>query len=129
MPSLWSLLLATLVEVSIQQCVLEDIDILDLVESNEVELTGLETMHISAIYYNCLSAGQYVGLYSSTSLSVLYYESRSDTLKEVRYNLWCRSEHWEPIGKTNTALRSNDTRTDCYSCTDQSINENHCSGE
>jgi len=132
LPSLWSLLLATLVEVSIQQCVLEDINVSDLVQTTEsygVELTDSDTMHISAIYYNCLSAGQSVGLYSTASLSVVYNESRSDTLREVRYNLWCRSERWERVGRTNIALRSNETRTDCYSCIDQSINENHCSGE
>jgi len=128
---LWSLMLITLIKVSVQQCVLEDINVLELVLSTEVntETYSSTTYNISAIYYNCLSASQSIGLYSSTSMSVLYNKSGSDTLKEVRYNLWCMREHWVRVGRTATALRSNDTRTDCYSCINQGVNENHCSGE
>jgi len=128
--SLWLLLLATLVGVSIQQCALEDLNVIDLVLNTESnEFTDSPNMYINAIYYNCFSASQTIGLFTSTSLSVLYNKSDSAVLKEVRYNLQCMNGYWERVGRTSTALQNNDTRTDCYSCKDQTVNENHCSGK
>ncbi|XP_065897908.1 fibropellin-1-like isoform X2 [Dysidea avara] len=125
---LWLLLLTTLVGVSAQQCAVEDINVMDLVLSTEsIEVTHMPNINITDIYYNCLSTSRTVGLYSSASLSVVYNRSKPAAMLEVRYNVQCIRGYWHRVGRTTSALRSNDTRTDCYSCTDQSVNENHCS--
>ena len=126
------LLLAILIGISVRQCAIEHIDVMDLVLSTEVvEVIYVPNiLNITDIYYNCLSTSRTVGLYSSASLSVVYNRSNPDAMLEVRYNMRCIHGLWHRVGRRMTAaLRSNDTRTDCYSCTDQSVNENHCSGE
>jgi len=124
------LLLATLVVVSLQQCAVEDINVMDFVLSTEsIEVLHSPNINIISIYYNCLSSSQTIGLYSSVSLSVVYNRTKPAAMLEVRYNMLCVRGYWQRVGRTASALRSNDTRTDCYSCTDQTVNENHCSGE
>ncbi|XP_065897920.1 uncharacterized protein [Dysidea avara] len=121
---LWLSLLTTLVGVSIQRCAVEDINVMDLVLSTEsIEVTHMPNINITDIYYNCLSTSRTVGLYSSASLSVVYNRSKPAAMLEVRYNVQCIRGYWHRVGRTTTTLRSNDTRTDCYSCTDQSVNE------
>jgi len=125
------LLLAVLIGISLQQCAIEHINVMDLVLSTEVvEVIHEPNINITDIYYNCLSTSRTFGLYSSASLSVAYNRSNPDAMLEVRYNMQCVHGLWYRVGRRmTTALRSNDTKTDCYSCTDQSVNENHCSGK
>ena len=65
LPSL-CLLLNALVRVSIQQCTIEEFEnrtALDLLQSTLTDASQKFTIDI--IYYNCLSASQIIGLYSS----------------------------------------------------------------
>ena len=124
--SFW-VLLATLVRVSVQQCAVEDLNLLDLVQTTEASENFYE-FTIDEIYYNCLSTSQTIGLYTTMSLSVLYVEARTPGItREVRYNLECSGVFWSRVGRITTTLRDNITRIDCSSCTDQDINHYHCS--
>ena len=124
--SFW-VLLATLVRVSVQQCAVEDLNLLDLVQTSEAS-ENFNRFTIDEIYYNCLSTSQTIGLYTTMSLSVLYVEARTPGItREVRYNLECSGVFWSRVGRITTTLRDNITRIDCSSCTDQDINHYHCS--
>jgi len=124
--SFW-VLLATLVRVSVQQCAVEDLNLLDLVQTTEAS-ENFNEFTIDEIYYNCLSTSQTIGLYTTMSLSVLYVEARTPGItREVRYNLECSGVFWSRVGRITTTLRDNITRIDCSSCTDQDINHYHCS--
>ena len=77
------------------------------------EATGdKQRVVVNRTYYNCLS--------------------RSDTsdhyIHEVRYNLQCNNNMWEIVGNQSTALRSN-TSYDCSDCTDQTVNDYHCTSK
>ena len=121
-------ILAALVGVSVQQCAVEDLNLLDIVQAAEAsETTG--DLSIEAVYYNCLSSSQTVGRYATMSLSVLFIKANDpNTTSEARYNLNCASPTmWSRVGRNTTALRDNNTRMNCSSCLDQSVNDHHCS--
>jgi len=124
--SFW-VLLATLVGVSIQQCAVEDLNLLDLVQTSEAS-ENFNRFTIDEIYYNCLSTSQTIGLYTTMSLSVLYIEARTPTItREARYNLECKGGGWSRLGRNTTALRDNSTRINCSRCLDQNVDAYHCS--
>ena len=121
------LLLVTLVGVSVQQCTVErfeNVTALDTLQTAE----ATDTIIINRTIYNCLATSQTIGVYNSMSVSILYI--RSDTpnqLREVRYNMVCdMNGDWRRIGELPTALMSSDTRRNCSACTDQAVNEYHC---
>ena len=122
------LLLAVLVGVSVQQCTTDGfeanaIDTLQATVSND----GGHTFTVNRTIYNCLSTSQTIGVYNSMSVSILY--TRSDTpnqLRDIRYNMVCSSNSWSRIGQQSTALLSSDTRRNCSRCTDQTVNDYHC---
>ena len=125
---LW-FLLSFLVDVSIQQCTIDEFqaDLTDILTSTEATYTG-QFFTINATYYNCLSSSQIVGLYNSMSVSILYIRLDDPiNIREIRYNLKCNSNVWNEVGRHSTALRSNNTRH-CKDCTDQTVNEYHCTG-
>ena len=115
------LFLSCLVGISIQECTIEKFhhnytDKLRRIISSQVIPID--------IYYNCLSPSKSNSTgsqYSSMSVS-LFYDSN-----EVRYNLQCNNSVWEIIGNQSTVLRNNNTRY-CEDCTDQTVNEYHCTG-
>ena len=125
-------LLVTLVGVSVQQCTIErfeDVTALDTIQSTEATDFG-QTFTINRTIYNCLSTSQIIGVYNSMSVSILY--NRSDTpnqLREVRYNMVCNNGNWARDGQQSTALMSNDTRRNCSACTNQTVNDYHCTRE
>jgi len=126
--SLW-LLLATLVGVSVQQCTIEKFEMieLDLVRGTLSD-GNLMITAINDTVYNCLSTSQTIGEYKSMSVSIFYTRSDNLTnLRQVRFNMICTSDNgWEQFGQQSTAFRSNDTRQDCFDCTNQTVNEYHC---
>ena len=126
---LW-LLLALLVDISVQQCTIDEFqtNLADIVTSTEAT-EFVQFFTINSTYYNCLSTSQIVGHYRSMSVSILYIRSDDpNNLREVRYNLQCNSNVWGVVGSLSTALRSNNTRFNCSACTDQIVNEYHCTG-
>ena len=128
LPSL-CLLLVTLVGISVQQCTIEefeDVTALDTVQATEAT-DASQTFTIIRTIYNCLSTSQTIGVYNSMSVSILYI--RSDTpnqLRDVRYNMVCSSNNWARVGQQSTAFLSSDTRCNCSACTDQAVNDHHC---
>ena len=122
-------LLVALVGVSVQQCTIErfeDVTALDTLQTTEVT-DASQTFTINRTIYNCLSTSQTIGVYNSMSVSILYI--RSDTpnqLREVRYNMVCNNGNWARVGQQSIALVSSDTRHNCSACTDQTVNDYHC---
>ena len=124
-------LLAALVGVSVQQCTIErfeDVAALDTIQSTEATDFD-QTFTINRTIYNCLSTSQTIGVYNSMSVSILYI--RSDTpnqLRDTRYNMLCANGNWARDGQQSSALMSSDTRHNCSACTDQNVNDYHCTG-
>ena len=119
--SLW-MLSTFLIEISIQQCSINDFKVVVRIFTNLTEQADAE---INSIYYNCLTRSDTSDHYSSMSVSILYIRSDNpNNIHEVRYNLQCNNSVWEIVGNQSTALRNNNTRY-CESCTDQNVNENH----
>ena len=123
------LLLVALVGVSVQQCTIEGFEgmtALDTLQTTEAT-DASQTFTINRTIYNCLSTSRTIGVYNSMSVSILYI--RSDTpnqLRDVRYNMVCSSNSWARVGQQPNALTSNGTRRDCSACTDQTVNDHHC---
>ena len=122
------LLLTFLVGVSIQQCTIDDfqavaISLINSTDTNDVN----RTISITNTYYNCLSLFETSDSYSSMSVSFVYRRSCDavNTQHEVRYNLQCNNSVWQIVGEQSTALTNNNTRY-CEDCTDQNVNEYHC---
>ena len=116
--SSWLLLMA-FVEVSIQQCYIEES--LSKIR-NKLSSTSGTMITISRAYYNCLSRSDTSDHYSSMSVSILYIKSHDpNNIHEVHYNLQCNNSVWEIVGNQSTALRNNNTRF-CEDCTDQNVN-------
>jgi len=117
--SSWLLLMAS-IEMSIQQCAIE--------ESwskinNRLFSTSTTTITINSTYYNCLSRSGTGDHYSSMSVSILY--TRSDdpnNMHEVYYNLQCNNNVWEIFGNQSTAVRNNNT----IYCEDCTMNDYQC---
>ena len=125
---LW-LLLATMVGVSVQQCNIEGFEAiaLDTVKATEIAEANQNITALNGTFYNCLSTSQIIGIYNSMSVSVLY--TRTDTpdrQREVRYNMQCIDNGWSRVGQQSDALMSNGTRRNCSDCTDQDVNDYHC---
>ena len=125
------LLLVALVGVSVQQCttgVFENMTALDTLQSTEAT-DASQTFTINRTIYNCLSTSQTIGVYNSMSVSISYV--RSDTpnqLRDVRYNMVCNNGSWARDGQQSMVLMSSDTRRSCSACTNQTVNEYHCTG-
>jgi len=121
-------LLANLVAVSIQQCAIEDLDAVDLLASTFFTDDLGETFTINSTFYNCLETSQTVGLYQTMALSFLYIRSNApNALQEVRYNMRCSNTRWVQGGLVIlSALQNNNTRLNCSSCLNQTVNEYHC---
>ena len=115
----WLLLMSSL-EDSNQQCT----------KKNSISMIPLSMGSIiTSTYYNCLSRSDTSDHYSSMSVSILYIRSDDpNNTHEVRYNLQCNNSVWEIVGNQLTALRNNNTRY-CDDCTDQNVNEYHCTGK
>ena len=126
------LLLATLVGVSVQQCTIErfeNITALDTLQSTEATDAG-QIFTINRTIYNCLSTSQTIGVYNSMSVSILYIRSDApNQLRDIRYNMQCNNGNWARVGQQSTALMSSDTRHNCSACTDQVVNDYHCTRE
>ena len=125
---LW-FLLATMVGLSVQQCNIEGFEAiaLDTVKATEIAEANQNITALNGTFYNCLSTSEIIGIYNSMSVSVLY--TRSDTpdqLRDVRYNMQCINNGWLRVGEQLVALTSNDTRRNCSDCTDQTVNDYHC---
>ena len=99
---------------------------LDILQGTEASDAN-QTFMINRTIYNCLSTSQTIGIYNSMSVSILYI--RSDTpnqLRDVRYNMVCSNSNWARGGQQSTAFMSSDTRHNCSACTDQAVNNYHC---
>ena len=124
------LLLTNLVGVSVQQCTREGFQVIAderLFASVGSEATDPSDFFINETYYNCLSTLQTIGDYTTMSVSLLYTVlSAPDTLREIRYVMMCIGDAWNLAAQNDTALTNNDTRTDCYECTDTANNEDYC---
>ena len=134
-PALLCLLLTNLVGVSSQQtsCTREGfqaIAVERVFDSVASEATDPSNIFINATYYNCLATSETIGEYTTMSVSLLYtILSAPDTLREIRYVMLCIGGVWNRQTENNIASRRNDTRTDCYKCTDTANNEDYCSRE
>ena len=125
---LWNLI-SVVAGVSHQQCTLDKFvrNASNIVNSDETAKHN-HTITINSTYYNCLSRSETSDHYSSMSVSILYIRSDDpNNTHEVRYNLQCNNNVWEIVGNQSTALRNNNTRY-CEDCTDQTVNEYHCTG-
>lgn len=125
---LW-LLLSTLISVSVQQCDIQGFEniALDTVKATEINEAGQTIIGLNDTFYNCLSTSQTIGIYNSMSVSILYTRSDNLTrLREVRYNMVCLISTWQRAARQSAALTSNNTRRNCSSCTNQTVNEYHC---
>ena len=126
------LLLVAVVGVSVQQCTVErfeNVTALDTLHATEATDAN-QTFTVNRTIYNCLATSQTIGVYSSMSVSILYI--RSDTpnqLRDIRYNMLCSNGSWARVGQQSTALVSDDTKYNCSDCTDQAINDYHCTRE
>jgi len=120
-------LLTFLVGVRSQQCTIDNFQAAAINMINSTEASNAnETITINSAYFNCLSRSDTSDHYSSMSVSILYIRSDSpNNTHEVRYNLQCNNSMWEIVGNQSTALRNNNTRY-CDVCTDQTVNEYHC---
>ena len=125
---LW-LLLVALVRVSIEQCTVEEFDVLDTVLNSETsEVT--HNVSIMEVIYNCLATSHVIGTYSSMSVSVLY--NRSDNphkLRNVRYDMLCKDNIWHRTRQMANIFMSNDTRIDCSNCwggNESDSDSHHC---
>ena len=131
-PALLWLLLTNLVGVS-SQCTREGfqaIAVEQLFTSVSSEATALSDLSINETYYNCLATSETIGEYTFMSVSLLYtLINAPDTLREIRYVMVCIGDAWNRRSENTTALRSNETRTDCYECTATADNEDYCSRE
>ena len=127
LPSL-CLLLTTLVGVSIQQCTIEEFEnsiAPDLLLNLATDAS--QTFTVNRTFYNCLSTSQIIGVYRTMSVSISYIRSDDVTnLRQIRYNMVCSNNMWSRVGQQPTALLSNDTRRNCSDCTDQTVNDHHC---
>ena len=125
------LVVLTLIGCSAQQCTIEEFEdttAVDLLLSTEATDIS-QTFTVNRTIYNCLSTSQTIGVYNSMSVSILYI--RSDTpnqLREVRYNMVCNNGNWLRVGQLSTAFMS-DIRRNCSACTDQTVNDYHCTCE
>ena len=91
--------------------------------------TSTATIVSTSTYYNCLSRSDTSDCYSSMSVSILYIRSDDPyNTHEIRYNLQCNNSVWKIVGNQSAALRNNNTRY-CDDCTDQNVNEYHCTGK
>ena len=123
------LLLVVLIGYSVQQCTIEEFEdtaVIDILQTTEATDFS-QTFTINRTIYNCLSTSQIIGVYNSMSVSILY--NRSDTpnqLREVRYNMLCNNGSWLRFGEKSSAFESNDTRRNCSTCTNQTVNLYHC---
>ena len=121
--------LVALVGVSVQQCTIEGFEgmtAIDTVQTTEAT-DASQTFTINRTIYNCLSTSQTIGVYNSMSVSILYI--RFDTpnqLRDVRYDMVCSSNTWSRVRKQDSALISSDTRSNCSACTDEAVNDYHC---
>ena len=133
--ALLCLLLTNLVGVSSQQtsCTREGfqaIAVEQVFASVGSEATNLSDISINEIYYNCLATSEIIGDYTTMSVSLLYtILSTPDTLREIRYVMLCIDGTWNRAAQNDTALISNNTRTDCHECTNTADNEDYCSRE
>ena len=131
-PVLLWLLLTNLVGVS-SQCTREGFQAIAvelLFTSISSEATDLSNLSINETYYNCLATSETIGDYTTMSVSLLYtLINAPDTLREIRYVMACIDSAWNRRSENNTALRRNETRTDCYECTATADNEDYCSCE
>ena len=127
MKLLLSLLLATLVAVSVQQCSIEDFNALEFVQTTETTDFN-QNFTINSTFYNCLQTSSTIGLYETMSVSILFIRSDNlNILREVRYNLACNVDTWvRNRVEIRAALQNNNTRLNCSSCSDQNVNEYHC---
>ena len=124
--SVWLLLLAS-IKVSIQHCTINE-ESMSKIKDRLSSFTSSAVIAINSTYYNCMSRSDTSDHYSSMSVSILYIRSHDpDNIHEVRYNLQCNNSVWEIVGNQSTALRNNNTRY-CKDCTDQTVNEYHCTG-
>ena len=90
--------------------------------------SSISKITIITTYYNCFSVLDTSDHYSSMSVSILYIRSDDpDNTHEVRYNLQCNNSVWDVVGNQSTALKSSGT-VYCEDCTDQTVNEYHCTG-
>ena len=133
--SVWLVLclLTTLIKLSVQQCTKERFEaraqglVFDSIAS---DATRLSDVLINETYYNCLATSENIGTYTSMSVSLTYTISGdSDTLRDIRYVMVCSGGNWGRSAENNDALTNDETRTDCYQCTDAAINEEYCSRE
>ena len=124
------LLLVTLVGVSVQQCTVErfeNVTALDTLQTAE----ATDTIIINRTIYNCLATSQTIGVYNSMSVSILYIRSDDpNQLRDVRYNMVCSNGNWlRSADPLPDALESSDTRRNCSACTNQTVNDYHCTRE
>ena len=122
------LLLVALVGVSVQQCTIEGFENITLDTLQSTEATdGSQIFTINRTIYNCLSSSQTISVYNSMSVSILYIRSDTpDRLRDIRYNMRCTSNAWGRVGEQPAAFTSSDTRQNCSDCTDQAVNDYHC---
>ena len=126
---LWILMISVVAGIDRQRCTLDQFvrNASNIVNSTE-PVPYDHTITINITYYNCLSRCDTSDRYSSMSVSILYIRSDDpNIIHEGRYNLQCNSNVWEIVGNQSTALRNNNTKY-CEDCTDQIVNEYHCTG-
>ena len=122
------LLLFAMVGVSVQQCTTEGFQniALDTVQSTETTDVS-QIFTINRTIYNCLSTSQTIGIYNTMSVSILYVRSDApNELRDVRYNMQCIDNSWGRTGSQSVAFVSSDTRQNCSDCTNENVNDYHC---
>ena len=120
------MLLMASFEGNAQHCIIEES--ISTIKDTLSSSTNAATIVLISTYYNCLSRSDTSDHYNSMSVSILYIRSDDpNSTHEVRYNVQCNITVWEIVGNLSTALKNNNTRY-CEGCTDQNVNEHHCTG-
>ena len=121
------LFLATLVGINAQGCTIEtarNATVLSIISRPEVQnniINSNETIP------NCLVTSIQRGTYISISMSVRYTKSANDSeIEEERFYYVCHNDIWFKARNNSNASYLNDTRSNCSSCTDTTVNDYHC---
>ena len=116
------LFLAILLEVDAQKCSLEAAE--NAIRDRISEVESQPLINIISLQHNCLATSKRLGIYHSTSISVLYSSSNSAAINEIRYDWLCLNDAWLRLHENESYF--NETRSDCYDCTDRTVNDYHC---
>lgn len=122
MLALFPLLLAILLGVDAQKCSMEVAENATIDRIREIESEPM--INIIDLQYNCIATNKRLGIYHSISMSVQYSGSNTAVINQRRFNWECRNDGW--VRRQEDISYFNETRSDCHTCTNTTVNDHHC---